>query len=261
MINILANKKNLLVELIRRDYISHYRGTIGGLAWPILQPILTLTVYSFTFGYILQARGGLSEDNHLYVLLLFSGLIIHHAFAESINKSVRLILSNQNFVKKVMFPLEILSLTLCFSILINLAVSLAILFLAVTIFAGLPGLNALWVFLIILVFIPTMLATSWMLAAVGVFLRDISQITGLLSHALLFLSPVFYKLDNAPEIMQTLLRLNPITVIIEQLREVLIYSRMPDFSVLGSYFVISTTAAIVAYFIFMKSKSIFADML
>ena len=106
-----------------------------------------------------------------------------------------------------------------------------------------------------------MLTVSWLLAAIGVFLRDIGQITGILSHALLFLSPVLYKLDNAPEIMQTLLRINPITLIIEQLREVLIYSRMPDFTALGLYFLISSTCAVLAYFIFMKFKSIFADML
>lgn len=229
--------------------------------WPFLQPILMLTVYSFTFGYILKARGGLADNNSLYVLLLFSGLIIHHAFAEVISKSVRLILSNQNFVKKVVFPLEILPLTLCFSILINLTVSLVILFFAITFLVGLPGVNALWSLLVIIIFIPTMLTVSWLLAAVGVFLRDIGQVTGILSHALLFLSPVLYKLENAPEIMQTLLRINPITVIIEQLRETLIYSRIPDFSVLGFYFLISSTCAVIAYFIFMKFKSIFADML
>ena len=110
MYSILKNQRSLLIEMVKREFTAHYRGTVGGLLWPILQPILMLTVYSFTFGYILKARGGLSEDNSIYVLLLFSGLIVHHAFAESINKSVRLILANQNFVKKVVFPLEILPL-------------------------------------------------------------------------------------------------------------------------------------------------------
>lgn len=261
LFNIILNRRSLVLELIRREFTSHYRGTIGGLIWPILQPVLMLTVYSFTFGYILQARGGLGENNTSYVLLLFSGLIIHHAFAESINKSVRLILSNQNFVKKIVFPLELLSLTLCLSILINLTVSLLILLTAITLLDGMPGVNALWTLLVIIVFIPTMLAASWFLAAVGVFLRDIGQVTGILSHALLFLSPVFYRLDNAPEPMQTFLKLNPITVIIEQLREVLIYSNPPNFSALGVYFIIASIFALISYLMFMKSKSVFADML
>lgn len=251
----------MFFELAKREFTTNYRGSVGGLVWPVLQPVLMLLLYSFTFGYVLNARGGLGDTQTSYVQLLFCGLIIHFAFAEALSKSVRLIVGNKNYVKKVVFPLELLSVTLCTSVLVNLLISIVILIIAIIFISGLPSIQALWTIPILMAFIPALLAVSWFFATVGVFFRDVTQITGLMTHALLFLSPVLYRLENAPDLMQTLLKYNPITVIIEQLRGVLIFSRQPDLSALLAYFCVASVAALAAYFLFMKSKSIYADLL
>lgn len=185
-----------------------------------------LAVYTFVFSVVFQARWGAgSESKTEFALLLFAGLMMFNLFAECINRAPSLILSNTNYVKKVVFPLEILPAVTLLSALFHGLISLGVWLLAYLVF-GLPHATALYLPLIVLPFVLFILGLSWALASLGVFLRDVSQFIGVVTMTLMFLSPIFYPATALPEDYRHLLYLNPLTPVIEQTRDVLFWGKL-----------------------------------
>ena len=222
--------RDLIPQMVRREVIGRYRGSVMGLLWSFLNPVLMLAVFTFVFSVIFKARWGVdgAESKADFALILFVGMIIHGVFAECVNRAPSLILGNVNFVKKVIFPLEILPWVAMGATLFHALVSVvvwAVFFLAVN--GYLP-----WTIVFLpLVALPLVLLTmgfAWFLAATGVFLRDVAQTTGIFTTVLLFLSPIFYPVSALPEGYRGLLHLNPLTFLIEQAREVMVWGRVPD---------------------------------
>ncbi len=186
---------------------------------------------------------------------------MHAVFAEVINRSPSIVLSNVNYVKKVVFPLEVLPVITMGGALFHGLISLSVLILAYTIFQGIPHLTILLVPVVMLPLIVLTLGLAWILASLGVYLQDVGQTTGIITTIMLFLSPVFFPLSSLPEQYRGLIRLNPLTFIIEQMREVIIWGRIPDFMGLGTYLIVSVFIAAAGYAWFQKTRSGFGDVL
>ncbi len=248
--------------LIRREVAGRYRGSIVGLFWSFLNPVFMLVIYTFVFGVVFKARWNATSDSKLeFALVLFAGLLVFNFFAECVNRAPGLILSNANYVKKVVFPLEILPSVIMGAAFFHTLVSLIVWMVVYAIFFGLPSVT---VFLLPVVLLPLMFFTmgiSWFLASLGVYLRDAGQVIGILTTALLFLSPVFYPITAWPEAYQPFLLFNPLTLVIEQARNVLIWGQQPDWIVYGSYLAASVLISWLGFAWFQMTRKGFADVL
>lgn len=258
----LKSKKELLGSLISRDIRSRYKGSMLGLAWAILTPMMMMVVYTFVFSVVFNARwhGG-SGSKTEFALLLFSGFIIFNIFSECVNRSPSSIVSNPNFVKKVVFPIELLPVVILGTSLFQGLMSFIVWLLFYMIFFGIPQPTILLLPLVLLPMILFTLGFSWMLASVSVYIRDIIQVVGVLTTMLLFLSPVFYSISMLPEDFQTVMRMNPLTVIIEQARDVMIWGEGIDIKIYIIQLMVSVIIFLVGYAIFKNTKKGFADVL
>jgi lipopolysaccharide transport system permease protein len=257
----LWGNRELIVQLTRREVLSRYRGSILGLAWSFFNPLLMLLVYTFVFSVVFKARWGQGEESKAdFAIALFVGMIIHGLLAECASRAPGLILANVNYVKKVVFPLEILPWVAAGSALFHSAVSIAVLLIAQLVFQH--ALAPTVVFLPI-VLVPLLLGTmglAWFLSSIGVYVRDISQSIGILMTVLLFLSPVLYPVDALPEHYRIFLLLNPLTFVIEDARRVLIWGQAPNWTALMIYASGSFVVAWLGFWWFQRTRRGFADV-
>jgi lipopolysaccharide transport system permease protein len=257
---ILWKHRALAFELARRDFSGRYRGSFGGVMWSFIQPLFLLSVYTIAFGVILKARWGFSGSTAEYALMLFAGLIVFNAFSEVVNKSTTLVTNNPNFVKKIVFPLELLPIITITTALVHALIGIAIWFLGYFIIFGEPKVAVILFPLILICFIPLLLGIGWLLSALGVIVKDVNQLTGMLSHTLLFLTPIFYSVEAAPPLLQNLLMLNPLTFLVEQFRLILFYGQVPALKALVLYFALASFFAWASLILFRRLRPVFADM-
>lgn len=260
LFNTLIRHRSLVLELTKREFTGRYRGSFGGVAWSFVQPLFLLSIYTIAFGVILKTRWGTSGDTATYALMLFAGLIVFNAFSECLTKSSTLITTNPNFVKKVVFPLELLPVVTVGTVLIHAMIAITVWFSGYILLFGLPKPSAAFFPIILACLVPVLLGIAWLFSAIGVVIRDISQATGMLNHALLFLTPIFYSIESAPPMLKNALMLNPLTFIVEQLRAVLFLGNMPNFIGLLIYFVIASLFAWCSLELFKRLRPTFADM-
>lgn len=259
----LWRNRQLIMQMTRREVVGRYRGSVMGLAWSFFNPLFMLAVYTFVFSMVFKARWGLGDDESKtqFALVLFVGMIMHGVMAEVLNRAPGLILANTNYVKKVVFPLEILPIISMGAALFHTLISLSVLLLAFIIFNGYLHWTAILTPLVLLPLIILTLGLSWMLASLGVFLRDVGQTIGIITTVMLFLAPVFYPISAVPERFHVFIMANPLTFIIEQAREVLIWGNLPDWIGLSIYTLIATAFAWAGYAWFQKTRKGFADVL
>lgn len=254
--------RTLIYQLGKRDVVGRYRGSVAGLAWSFLNPLLMLAVYTFVFAVVFQARWqGATDGKGSFAVILFIGVLVHGIFAECLNRAPGLILANANYVKRVMFPLEILPWVSMGSALFHALVSLLVLLIAqVYVLGGIPP-TALLLPVVLAPLVLTTVGLTWIFSAFGVYLRDIGQTTVVITTVALFLSPVFYPVTALPEEYRFLFLLNPLTFIIEQSREVLIWGRLPDWRGLAIYAVASLAVSSAGFWVFQRMRRGFADVL
>jgi lipopolysaccharide transport system permease protein len=254
--------RDLIRASAKREVLGRYRGSVLGLLWSFFNPVLMLTVYTFVFSVVFKARWNSdSESKTEFALVLFAGLIVFNLFGECVNRAPGLILSNPNYVKKVVFPLEILPFVGLLSALFHAAISLGVWLLAYLILFGLPHATVLYLPLIVLPFVLFIMGVSWALASLGVYLRDVGQIIGVITSVLMYMSPIFYPATALPDDYRHLLYLNPLTPIIEQARAVLYFGQTPDFAMLAFYWFASIIIAWLGFVWFQKTRKGFADVL
>lgn len=259
----LWRNRQLIVQMTQREVVGRYKGSAMGLAWSFFNPIFMLTVYTFVFSMVFKARWGVGGDESKtqFAVVLFVGMIVHGLFAEVLNRAPGLILSNVNYVKKVVFPLEILPVISMGAALFHSLVSLCVLLIAFFIFNGYLHWTALLAPLVILPLVILTLGLAWMLASVGVFLRDVGQTIGIITTVMMFLTPVFYPITALPEKVRPWIMANPLTFIIEQMREVLIWGHLPNWLGLTLYTLAATVIAWAGYAWFQKTRKGFSDVL
>ena len=259
--------RELLWQLSKRSIESRYRGSLLGRAWSLITPLLMLAVYTFVFSSVFRARwGDLQEIGPLaFAINLFTGLIVFNLFSEVLNQSPDLMLRNSNLVTKVVFPLELLPAASVISALFNATTSVSVLILfqiANSILGGEPPhIEILWLPLIWTPLLAGCLALSWITSALGVYLRDLGQITNVATNLLLFMSAVFYPLSALPVQWQPVLFLNPLVPIIEQTRLVVVTGRGPGMNYLTVGFTVAIIACEMSYRFFRKARRGFADVL
>jgi lipopolysaccharide transport system permease protein len=255
--------RHLIWQMSSREVVGRYKGSFLGLLWSFFHPLLMLLVYTFVFSVIFKARWGMggAESKVGFAVTLFAGMIVHGLFAEGVNRAPGLVLSNVNYVKNVVFPLEILPVVTMTSVLFQAAVSFAVLLAAVIVINGCLSWTALFLPIIVLPLAATTLGIVWFLAAFGVYARDIGQVTGIFTTAMLFLSPVFYSVTALPKEYQPWIMANPLTFIIEQTRAVLLAGKLPDWNGLALYSIISVFVGWLGFWWFQKTRKGFADVL
>jgi len=259
----LWRNRQIIMQMTRREVVGRYKGSILGLSWSFFNPVLMLTVYTFVFSVVFKARwvADGEESRAQFAIILFAGMIVHGLFAEVLNRAPGLILSNANFVKKVVFPLDTLPVIAMGAALFHSFVSLAVLLGAFALFNGYLCWTAIFIPFVLLPLIIFTLGLAWVLASLGVFLRDVGQTIGIFTTILMFLSPVFYRVNSLPETFRPWLMANPLTFIIEQAREVLIWGHPPDWSGLGIYSLSAIATAWAGYVWFQKTRKGFADVI
>tara|TARA_R110002111_G_scaffold262694_1_gene340163 strand:- start:95541 stop:96368 length:828 start_codon:yes stop_codon:yes gene_type:complete len=254
--------RRLIYQMAKREVIGRYKGSVLGLAWSFFNPLIMLVVYTFVFSVVFKARWGTGSDSKTeFALALFIGMIVHGLMAECVNKGPGLIVGNANYVKKVIFPLDVLPWIAMGATLFHTMISL----LVWGLFFVVVNHSIHWtvIFLPVL-FVPLILFTmglTWFLASFGVYLRDVGQVTGVFTTILMFMAPVFYPLSNLPEKYHPILYANPLTFIIEQSRAVLMWGQLPHWEGLCILMILSSIVAWLGFVWFQKTRRGFADVL
>ncbi|MFM9847226.1 MAG: ABC transporter permease [Hyphomicrobiaceae bacterium] len=256
--------RTLIHQLIRREVVARYRGSALGILWSMITPLFMLATFTFVFGTIFQTRwttSGATASIGEFAIIIFVGLIVFQLFSEVVNRAPTLVLSNPNYVKKVVFPLEILPVVALGSALFHTAVSLLVLCFFMLAFAGHVPLTLPFLPVVLAPLLLVILGLSWFLSSLGVYFRDISQVLGTLLTALMFLSPIFFPSSALPDWVKPWLILNPLSLPIEQARDVLIWGKAPDFLALAIYTLPALAVAAGGLWWFQKTRKGFADVL
>lgn len=262
MIVSLLRNRSLIMALIKREVVGRYRGSFLGILWSFFNPIFMLAVYTFVFSVVFKARWNAESDSKTeFALVLFAGLIVFNLFAECINRAPGLILSNVNYVKKVVFPLEILPWVALGSAMFHSLISLGVWLAAYVFLFGMPHATVLFLPLVFLPLVFFIMGVSWALSSLGVYLRDVSQFVGILTMVLMFLSPIFYPVSALPETYRPFLMLNPLMPAIEETRKLLFWGKVPEMGTLFVYMMGATVVAWLGFAWFQMTRKGFADVL
>lgn len=294
---LLANlwrQRELTWQLARRDILGRYRSSWLGLLWSVITPLAQLAIYTFVFAVVFQTRWGtegLPESKAFFALTMFCGMLTFNLFAEVAGRAPGLMIDNANYVKRVVFPLEVFVVSALLTATFNLLVGLVVFFVFSFIVLGAPGLHVFWLPVVLVPLWLLAAGVAWVLASLGVFARDIGHVVGLLLQVLFFTTPIFYSIERVPPAFQPLLRINPLTPVVENARRVLLGhaylatqrgARAPDdaatqpaaatrpsaqapvqpeWASLGVTTFFAAGVAVLGYAFFMKSKRAFSDVI
>jgi len=263
LVSAFVRHRTLTLELSRREVLGRYRGSTLGAVWMFLMPLLMLSVYMLAFGTIMKSRWPIPEgdEDASFAAIIFVGLIVHGFFSECLIKSPTMITSNVSYVKKIIFPLEILPWPMILSALVHTTANIAILLLFQLVQSGTLSVTVTALPLILLPLVILTVGVSWFLAGLSVYLRDLSQLITPLSTALLFLSTAIIPSDVVPERFRLLFEWNPISFIIDQSRNAVLWATWPDWEGLAIYFVIACVIAYAGSISFQVARRGFADVL
>jgi len=254
-------RRNVFWELVKRDVAGRYSGSFFGLLWSFLNPLLMLAVYTLAFRVFLGMRWPNMESGADFSLMIFCGMIVHSLLAECILRAPGVIVSQSNLVKRVVFPLAILPCVMVTSTLFNAVLSLLVLLIFVLISRHAIHPTVLFLPLLYAPYVLLLCGVSWLMASLGVFVRDLTQLAGVISSVLMFLSPVFYPASNLHEPYRDWIELNPLTLMIEQTRQLVLFGQQPDWHALGIYTLVSLAVLFFGYVWFQRTRDGFADVL
>lgn len=260
--SIFANR-SLIYSLVKRDIIGRYRGSVIGLLWSFFNPMLMLGVYTLVFGVVFHASWSGEGDESMaeFAIILFAGLLFYSLLSECLSVAPSMILSNVNYVKKVVFPLEILPIVTLGAAIFHLIIGLLVWLIFYLLFFGVPNATILQLPLLIAPLALMALGFSWFLASLGVYMRDVGQVVGVTMLVLMFMSPIFYPVDNWPEPLRPIMHLSPLTFIVEQARATMIYGKSIELVSWLAYSCASMIIAWLGFVWFQKTRSGFADVL
>jgi len=252
--------RRIVIQFIKRETISRYKGSFFGLLWSVLTPLFMLVVYTFVFGEIFQAKWHTQSSRLEFAMIIFCGLTTFNIFGEVISRSPNLIVQHTNYVKKVVFPLEVFPIIAVGTALVNAAINFGLLILFIMVTTG--GLS--WTVLLLpLALLPLLLFTtglSWVLSALGVYIRDISHVISIGVQALMLLSPIFYSVDVIPERFVWFYQANPITHFVEDIRSILIWGKIPQINSFLMELLLGAFIFLIGIIWFRKTKHGFADV-
>lgn len=252
----------LLFQMIRRDVLLRYKGSLFGLLWSFINPIVLLATYSFVFSLFFKMQATLPDgEPYPFFIALFCGLIPFQFFSEVMSRSPSLILGSPNFVKRIAFPLELIPLSAVGSALFHAGVTMGLLLLAIQVFMGGLPLTALWLPLVWLPLIIFTYGLALFMAAAGVFARDLVHSVGLALNILFFLTPIVYMETMIPKPFQWILFVNPVAYAVSNLRKTCVYG---ESILLGSWALFLLCSVLVVFLVggwFQAIRKRFADVM
>lgn len=257
--------RDLIRQFTWRLFVSRYRGTSLGLLWSVIFPLAQLGVFLFVFTHVFKMRAW--EDRVLsgaaeFAVVLFCGMVVYAIFSESVVRSTGLVVDNPNFVKKVVFPVEVLAVASLGSSLLYALTGLGVVLIGAAMFVQAPSWTVLLLPVVVLPMLLWSLGLAWVLSSLSVFLRDVGNVVGIVVGQMLFyLTPVLYPVANLPEDLRWVAWMNPLTAVIEGSRRVLLFGELPDWRALGISGLLGLVVLQLGYAFFMKSKRGFADVL
>jgi lipopolysaccharide transport system permease protein len=259
----LVKNWQLIWQFLHRDISMRYRGTFFGIFWSFLSPLLMLAVYAFVFGFIFKSRFAIDHDEGPldFSLGLFCGLNLFNLLAEVVTRSPTIILQYPNFVKKVVFPLEVLPVVTTGTAVFHCLIAFVPLALGLGLVHQQIPFTVLFLFLYLIPLALLACGSSWILAAVGVFFRDIQPVLTVAITVLMFTSAIFYPLNAVPENLRAIICLNPMVHLVQNARAAIIWAVMPDWRVYFLLLAGSLAVFLGGYFVFERSKPAFADVL
>lgn len=256
--------RELILGLARRDVAARYKNSTLGVLWVVGEQILQFLVYSFVFQLVLRTRWGIELSNGSEVpfgLALYSGIVLHLLLADTLVRSPSLVVSNVSYVKRVIFPLEILPLVNVAGAMVSAAAG-AVLLIGLTIyFSGAAHLSMLLVPVPILLLALLTVGIGWLLSSVGVFFRDINQFMPTIATLMLFTAPICYPREAVPEAFRWLMQINPLTIPLECLRSLLFHGHYDQWSTLGMYGASAALIAMLGHWVFKRTRPGFADVI
>ncbi len=253
--------QTLLKMMVSRDFKGRYRGSLLGALWPLIQPVGHLLLYTFVFCVVLKVRFGADTSTSNFALYLMSGLLAWGAISESFARATTCILEVPNLVKRVVFPLEVIPIVVALSAAATQIGGMLILILCAVVYQGGVHQSLLFVPLIAL---PQMLFTvglSWILASLGVYVRDMRHLITLALSAWMYMTPIVYPASALPENLKFLCFLNPVAGFVTDYRRAILEGQLPDFMQYGFYSAASLAIFFFGYYFFMKTKRSFADVM
>lgn len=254
--------KNLIKQLVIRDVLSRYKGSYLGVLWSFVIPILMLIVYTFVFSVVFKAKWNAeSQDKLQFALIIFTGMTVFNLFSEVVNRAPGLILNNTNYVKKVVFPLEILNVVTVISSCVQTLISLLILVIGLFVFDGGIHWTIISLPIVMLPIIFLSLGLSWFLSSLGVYFRDVNHIVGVAVGAAMFLTPIFYSVTSVPNNLIFIYNLNPLSYVVEDMRKIMIWGQWPSWNLLLIGTLISIVICFLGYIWFVKTRKGFADVI
>ncbi|MFN3842941.1 MAG: ABC transporter permease [Rehaibacterium terrae] len=253
--------RSVIWELSKREVVGRYRGMNFGVLWSLFQPFLMLAVYTLAFGEILRARWPGADSTTSFALIIFIGLIVHGFLAECLSKAPLLVVGNANYVKRIVFPLEILPWPVLLSGLFHFLTNTLVLLGALVVIGKPIHATVLLLPAIMLPLCLVAMGSMWLVASLAVYFRDLNQLIGPLVTALFFLSSAIVPLDAVPGAFRTLFYLNPVTMIVDAARAVILAGAMPDWSGLGIYLAAAFAWMMFGYTVFTRLRKGFANVL
>ncbi len=264
----LARHRGLIGQFTSREIVERHRGAYLGAAWNVINPLISLAIYTFVFGYVFKSRWQEASDGiggqaigGAFVLPFFLGHALFHFFSECVNRAPGLVASRPNLVKKVVFPVEILPVVGLLSSLVYPAVAVGCLLLVQMLLVGSVPPTALLLPLVVAPLVPLCMGISWVLATMGVYIRDVRQITVVLTQLAMFLTPVFYPVDRIPEQWRGVYMLNPVTIVIENARSVMLWGTWPNWLALGGVMLFGLLVMQLGYAVFMRTRQGLSDVI
>lgn len=255
------SRRHVFWELTKRDVEGRYSGSFLGLLWSFVNPLLMLAVYTLAFRVFLGMRWPNATSGADFSLMIFCGMIVHSMMAECLGRGPSVIVSQSNLVKRVVFPLSILPCVMVASMLFNALLTMLVLLAFVLATRHGIHVTSLYLPLVYAPYVLLLCGVSWLIASLGVFVRDVSQVAGVLTSLLMFLSPVFYPASMLREPYREWMAFNPLTLMIEQTRELVLFGHGPDWRALGIYTLVAVAVLLFGYVWFQRTRDGFADVL
>lgn len=258
----LIEHRDLVFRLSSREFTQRFRGSMLGVAWAVLVPLFTAAVYTFVFSTVFKARWlGTIDGPFDFAIIVLVGMLVHAIFAESVARAPTLVIGNANYVKKVIFPLEILPVVVVMTALVNASIGILIVLLGNLILNGKIYLTVVLLPFVIAPYLLFVVALVFFFAAAGVYLRDLSQVVSLLITLTLFLTPIFFPIEAVPESFRSAIWFNPLTFVVQQARDVTIFGNLPDFFGLSIYTLAAIATLSCAFWVFQRLRNGFGDVL
>ncbi|MBL8204233.1 MAG: ABC transporter permease [Blastocatellia bacterium] len=260
-LNLLREHRGLIRSMVQRELSSRYKGSVMGLGWAIISPAVMIVIFTIIFSGIFGARFSNTSGHLSFAVYLFCGLLPWIAFSESVQRATNSLLENINLVKRVVFPVEALPVNLALAAVVTQLLGTTVLLVAHVILAQQLHLTVLWLPVLL---IPQLLATlglGWLMASLGVFLRDMPQINQLVFMAWMYLTPIFFPENLVPPQFQWMIHYNPMAPLIRSYRRALLEGQPPDWRGLGFMLAFAVVCFVVGYWWFQRTKKAFADLL